>query len=100
MKITFNWLGMRMQKLKDGTVPPQIWWLEKGHFHFLVLLQLSTQSEITCQTLIATKKILLNKKKFNQNKTIRSVASGTKQDPPLNVWTVGFRGGPDGEFPP
>ena len=55
MKITPNWFSIGMQKLKDGTVPPLTWWLEKGHSHLLALLQLSTKSEIKCQTLIATK---------------------------------------------
>ena len=45
MKITSNWPGMGMKKLEDGTLPPQTWWLEKGHPQLLVLLQLSTQSE-------------------------------------------------------
>ena len=98
MKITSNWFSMGMQKLKDGTVPPLTWWLEMGHSHLLVLLQLSTKSEIKCQPLIATKNF--NKKKFNQNYTMRSLASRTKQQPPLDVWTVGFREGPEGEFPP
>ena len=54
MKITSNWFSMGMQKLKDGTVPPLTWWLEKGHSLLLVLLQLSTKSEIKFQTLIGT----------------------------------------------
>ena len=29
-----------------------------------------------------------------------TVASGTKQQPPLNVWTVGLREDLEGEFPP
>ena len=44
-----------MRKLEDGTVPPETWWQEKGHPQWLMLLQLSTQSEIKCQILITTK---------------------------------------------
>ena len=89
-----------MRKLEDETVPPPTCWQEKGHPQWLMLLQLLTQSEIKCQILITTKKNFLNKKKLKQNQASKLVASETKQEPPLNVWPVGFKGGPAREFPP
>ena len=71
----------------------------EGKPHWLVLLQLSTKSENQMPNTDYYKNF---KTKRNLIKTyeIKQVAAETKQEQPLDVWPVGFKGGIAGEFPP